>query len=156
MAATGEHDSERKRPGRWLTSLAAPVLLLLICIGFYWKIVLTDQYTYLEGPDLANQVLPWLQMQAAELHRWKIPLWDPYLWGGQSLLGQVITGAAYPFNWILFLLPFHDGSIRLSYLHWYFVLTHFMAAWFCYLLCRDLKRSRTASVGVCWWTRVSI
>ena len=31
-------------------------------------------------------------------------------------------------------------------LNWYFVLIHFMAALFCYLLCRDLKRSRVASV----------
>ena len=146
MAATGEQRSERKNLSRRLTSLAGPVLLLVICIGFYWKIVLTDQYTYLESPDLANQFLPWLQMQAAELHRGKIPLWDPYLWGGQSLIGQVQPGTAYPLNWILFLLPLQDGWIRQSYLHWQFVLTHFMAAWFCYMLCRDLKRSRSASV----------
>src|SRR5450759_3629321 len=136
MAATGEQDSNLQRRRRWLTVLAGPVVLLLICIGFYWKLVLTDQYTYLESPDIANQVLPWLQMQAAELHRGKIPLWDPYLWGGQSLIGQVITGTAYPLNWILFLLPLHDGWIQQVYLHWYFVLAHFMAAWFCYLLCR--------------------
>jgi hypothetical protein len=146
MAAGGEHHPQRKNLGWWLASLAGPVLLLLICIGFYWKLVLTDQYTYLESPDLANQVLPWLQMQAAELHRWKIPLWDPYLFGGQSLIGQVITGTAYPLNWILLALPLHDGRIQQSYLHWYFVLAHFMAAWFCYMLCRDLKRSRSAAV----------
>jgi hypothetical protein len=82
MAVTGEDHSQRKNLSLWLTSLAGPVLLLLICIGFYWKTVLTDQYTYLESPDLANQVLPWLRMQATELHRWDIPLWDPYLLGG--------------------------------------------------------------------------
>lgn len=146
MAVTGKHHSQRENLSRWLATLAGPILLLLICIGFYWKLVLTDQYTHLESPDLANQFLPWLQMQAAELHRGKIPLWDPYLWGGQSLMGQVQPGTAYPFNWILFLLPLRDGWIRQSYLNWQFVLTHFMAAWFCYLLCRDLRRSRTASV----------
>jgi hypothetical protein len=30
--------------------------------------------------------------------------------------------------------------------HWYFVLIHFFGALFCYLLCRDLKRSRPAAL----------
>jgi hypothetical protein len=34
----------------------------------------------------------------------------------------------------------------MSYLHWYFVLIHYMGALFCYWLCRDLKRSRVASI----------
>jgi hypothetical protein len=43
MAVTGEHHSERKNLSRWLASLAGSVLLLLICIGCYWKIVLTGE-----------------------------------------------------------------------------------------------------------------
>jgi hypothetical protein len=128
---------------RWI----APGVLFLICTGFFWKIVLTNQYTWLESPDLAYQVVPWLQMQAGEWHRGRVALWDPYLWGGQSLIGQVITGTACPLNWILFLLPLRHGWLRQSYLHWYFVLLHFLAAWFAYLLCRDLKRSRAASIA---------
>ncbi len=73
-------------------------------------------------------------------------MWDPNHWGGQSLIGQGQPGAAYPLNWILFLLPLKNGVIRQSYLLWYFVLIHYMGALFCYWLCRDLKRSRTASI----------
>ena len=40
--------------------LAAPLLLLAIIVGFYWKLTLTRQYTWLDDPDLAYQVLPWL------------------------------------------------------------------------------------------------
>jgi hypothetical protein len=116
-------------------------------VGFFWKLVLTDQYTWLESPDIAYQVLPWYQFQAAEWHRGQFPLWDPNHWGGQSLIGQAQPGAAYPPNWILFLLPLRNGWMRQAYLHWYFVLIHFMAALFCYWLCRDLKRSRAASVA---------
>ncbi len=134
------------RPGNWRFGLLMPVLLFLITAGFYWKLVLTDQYTWLESPDLANQVLPWLQFQAGEWHRGSFPLWDPYHWGGQSLIGQAQPGAAYPPNWILFLLPLRNGWIRLLYLHWYFVVIHFLAVLFCYLLCRELKRSRAASL----------
>lgn len=141
-----ENHSTRRERSRWLVHLAGPAILLLICVGFFWKIVLTDQYTWLETPDLAQQLLPWFRFQAAEVHAGRIPLWDPYLWGGQSLIGQAQPGAAYPLNWILFLLPLREGRIRLGYLHWYFVLIHFMAALFCYWLCRDLKRSRAASI----------
>jgi hypothetical protein len=121
-------------------------LLFLIVIGFFWKITLTSQFTFLESPDLANQVLPWQQAQAAAFHSGQFPAWDPYLWGGQSLIGQAQPGTAYPLNWILYSLPLKEGHIRRSYLHWYFALLHVLAAWFCYWLCRDLGRSRMASL----------
>lgn len=140
-----EPRNSAKRP-RARILLADAMLLLILCTGFYWKIVLTRQYTYLDTPDLAYQVLPWLQFQAAEWHRGHVPLWDPHLWGGQPLLGQAQPGAAYPLNWILFALPLRDGHLRQTYLHWYLVMVHFLAAWFAYFLCRDLGRSRGASV----------
>jgi Bacterial membrane protein YfhO len=128
------------------SALAGPAVLFLITIGVFWKLVLTNQYTWLDNPDIVNQILPWYQFQATEWHQGRFPLWDPHHWGGQSLIGQGQPGAAYPFNWILFLLPLRDGRIPFSHLNWYFVLIHYMGALFCYWLCRDLKRSRTASV----------
>src|SRR5262249_9739492 len=62
------------------------------------------------------------------------------------LIGQGQSGVAYPLNWLLWSLPLRNGWIRQQYLHWYFVLIHYMGALFCYWLCRDLKRSRTASL----------
>jgi len=123
-----------------------PAILFLIIAAFYWKLTLTRQYTWLDNPDGVYQVLPWLQFQAATLHHGQLPLWDPHEWGGQPLVGQVQPGAAYPVNWLLFSLPLRRGFIRLGILQWYFVVIHFMAAWFCYLLCRDLGRSRAASL----------
>src|SRR5262249_28600330 len=35
---------------------------------------------------------------------------------------------------------------RQSFLHWYYVLIHYMGALFCYLLCRELGCSREASL----------
>lgn len=131
---------------KFRTALGGPAILFLATVGIFWKLVLTNQFTWLDNPDFVNQVLPWYQFQASEWHQGRFPLWDPYHWGGQSLIGQVVTGVAYPLNWILYLLPLHDGWIRQSYLHWYFVVIHYMGALFCYFLCRDLKRSRTASI----------
>src|SRR5260370_20921086 len=146
MQVAEKHHTAWNQARRWLIATAWPALLLVICIGFFWKLVLSNQYTGLDHPDMANQVLPWYQFQAGEWHAGRIPLWDPYLWGGQPLLGQGQPGAAYPPNWLLFLAPLRNGWIRQSYLHWYYVLIHFQAALFCYWLCRDLGRSRPASL----------
>jgi hypothetical protein len=122
------------------------ILLFVVLAAFYWKLTLTRQFTWTRGPDLAEQVLPWFQVQAAEWHAGRIPLWDPYVWGGQPLIGQAQPGVAYPLNWILFALPFGaDGRLSPIALNWYYVVIHFMAAAFAYLFCRDLGRSRTAS-----------
>ena len=126
--------------------LAAPVLLFLLAVAFHWKLVLTNQYTWLAGEDITNQVLPWFQFQAGEWQQGRFPLWDPYHWAGQPLIGQAQPGAVYPFNWLLFLAPTSKGWIGQSTLHWYYVLIHYMGALFCYWFCRDLGRSRGAAV----------
>ncbi len=129
-------------------ALKISVLLLAIVVLFYWRIALTNQYEWMWSPDLATQVLPWFQVQAHEWHRHWFPLWDPYLWNGQPLFGQAQPGAAYPLNWLLFWMPFDaNGHIQSWALAWYFVAIHFMAAAFCYCLCRELGRSVAASLA---------
>jgi hypothetical protein len=132
---------------RAMRRLRMPVLLAVVMIGFFWKLTLTRQFEWTAGPDIAGQVLPWFQVQAHEWHAGRLPLWDPYLWAGQPLLGQVQPGAAYPLNWLLCLLPLQDGHLSAPALNWYFVLIHIMGAWFCYLLCRDLGCSRGGSAA---------
>ncbi|MDX2180537.1 MAG: hypothetical protein SFV18_13155 [Bryobacteraceae bacterium] len=124
----------------------AVLALALITVAFYWKLVLTNQYSWMESPDLAHQVLPWLQFQAGEWHKGRFPLWSPYEWGGQSLIGQAQPGAAYPPNWLLYLMPLKRGWMRVGVLHWYFVILHFLAAWFMFRLCRDRGASPGASI----------
>jgi hypothetical protein len=123
------------------------LLLFLVIAAFYWKLTLTRQFEWMSGPDLAEQVLPWFQVQAREWHAGRFPLWDPYLWAGQPLFGQAQPGAAYPLNWILFLMPLENGRIAGWALAWYYVAIHLMAAGFCYLFCRSLGRSRPASLA---------
>jgi len=127
-----------------------PLILLAIVILFNWKLTLTDQFTWLEDPDRANQVLPWFQFQAIQWHGFRIPAWDPNAWTGQPLFGQGQPGAAYPFNWLLFLMPMSMGTISMVALNWYVVLTRYIAALASYALCRDLRCSRAASIlGAC-------
>lgn len=128
--------------GRW----PAALLLIAVITGFYWKLILTPQFTWMAGPDIVTQVLPWYQFEASEWHSGRIPLWDPNQWFGQPLIGQAQPGVAYPLNWVLFALPLRDGWIKQVHLHGYFVLIHLLAAWFAYKLARELGCRRLASV----------
>jgi hypothetical protein len=130
---------------RWRT-FGSLALLLALTAGFYWKITISGQWTFLEASDVANQVRPWLDFQAREFHAGHLPLWDPFEWGGHSLIGQVQPGLANPLNWILFAMPLRDGHIPITTLHWYWVLIHWMGAAFCYALCRDLRCGHVASI----------
>jgi hypothetical protein len=129
-----------------LCRLQVPAILFLIITGFYWKLVFTNQYTWLRGPDYADQVLPWYQFEAGEWHAKRIPLWDPYEFGGQSLIGQGQPGVADPLNLPLFLWPLKNRWITQGALHWFYVLPHWLAAMGFYGLCREFGRSKTASV----------
>ncbi|HUI81911.1 MAG TPA: hypothetical protein VLY24_28515 [Bryobacteraceae bacterium] len=42
---------------RRFSAAGVPLLLLLIITGFFWKL-LTKQYTWMDQPDMAYQVLP--------------------------------------------------------------------------------------------------
>jgi hypothetical protein len=146
--------------------LLYPLLLLLITIVFFWKITLSRQFTWLDQPDLVNQVMPWLQYQASEFHQGRFPLWDPRLMAGQPLAGQIQPGTLNPLNWLLFAAPLRGGFIALSALNWYFVLIHYLGAFLFYRLCRDLKLSPPASllagcafglggfVGIVMWPQI--
>src|SRR5262249_52047018 len=128
---------------------AAPptiLILLLLTIVFYWKIALTDQFTYLENPDLAYQVLPWYQFEARAMHRTSLPLWDPFQWCGQSVLGEVLPGSAFPLNWPRVLAPFKDGHLNFAWVHRHFIFIHWLAAIFMYAFCRQLGSSRFAGI----------
>jgi hypothetical protein len=125
--------------------LVAPGLLL-VCVLFYWKLALTDEYVWFDHPDMCYAQIPRLQMIAREVHAGRFPLWDPYIWLGQPLLGQTQPGPVFPLNLLLSLLPLRDGYLDLRWFNWYFVIVRFLAMVCAYALCRELRRSRSASL----------
>lgn len=145
MPVAENHQSDWK--GARLKTLGAVVSLLVMSVLFHWKLVLTNQYTWLESPDIANLTMPWFQFESSEWHQGRFPLWDPNSWTGQPLFGQGQPGAAYPPNWVMFWMPLTSrGWLRQDVLHWYYVLIHFFAALTCYALARELGRSQGASI----------
>ncbi|MCZ2149722.1 MAG: YfhO family protein [Bryobacterales bacterium] len=139
------HHTDSKPPYSWTYRLTAPALLLLVTIGFYWKLTLTAQYTWFDHPDMAYLEIPRLEFQAREIHQHRFPLWDPHLWGGQPLIGQTQPGPLYPLNLLLYQLPLRGGYLKFGYLNWYWALIHFLAALFAYLLARDLGLGKEAA-----------
>ncbi len=128
-------------------AVATPVLLVVICCGFYWRLTLSHEYTWLGSPDLVRMEAPRFQFQALRWNQHAFPLWDPYQWCGQPFLGQIV-GAANPVNWPFFRLPLDkSGKIKLAVLHWYYVFLHCLGGLFAYFLCRDQRRSRAASLA---------
>jgi hypothetical protein len=57
----------------WFRKRQSDAIALFVIAGCvtvaFWKIALTNQYTFIESPDIGHQVLPWLQVQAAALHK---------------------------------------------------------------------------------------
>src|SRR5579871_7033426 len=81
-----------------------------------------DQAVHVDGSaGHGIQVLPWYQFQAEAWHRGEFPLWDPHVWGGQPLIGQMQPGAAYPLNWPLFLMPLKKGHIQTLWMNLDFI-----------------------------------
>ena len=127
---------------RWI----APLLLALVIVLFHWKLWLTNQYTWLESPDLAYQVLPWYEFSAYEVHHGRLPLWDPYSWGGQPLHATMQASLAYPVHWLFLASPLKKNGWLLGIaLGWYYILIRILVALAMYAFCRDLKRSAWAA-----------
>ncbi|MEP7366651.1 MAG: hypothetical protein ABI972_25625, partial [Acidobacteriota bacterium] len=100
----------------------------------------------MDTPDIARQVVPWMQYQVGELQEGRLPLWDPYSWGGQPLLAQAQPGTVNPVNWLLFAMPTRHGWIKQVVWNWYFVLIHWAAAVFFYWFMRSLGCQTAAAV----------
>ena len=126
---------------RWI------VLLIVLTTVFFWKLGLSNHFTFVNSPDISGQVLPWYEVQAKAWNEGTFPLWDPYVWEGQSLLGQMQPGAAFPLNWPLFAAPLgSDGHIRYRFIHVQRVLIHLLAALFAFALAKELEFSNIAAV----------
>lgn len=132
--------------------LAALAILVALVAGFYWKLVLTDEFVWFDHPDMVYLELPRLEFQAREFQqRGRFPLWDPHIWMGQPLIGQTQPGPLNPLNLLMMLWPLDEaGYLRVRVLNGYFVAMHMIAALGFYWLARELKRSRAAAIlGAC-------
>ena len=43
-------------------------MLAVSIVLFFWRLVFTRQFEWIWGPDLAQQVLPWFEIQARQFN----------------------------------------------------------------------------------------
>jgi len=69
------------------TTLKYHLLLALAVVLFYWKTLLTNQFTLVFGLEGVDQTYAWLHFQVHSIWQRHIPLWDPYAFAGSPFCG---------------------------------------------------------------------
>jgi hypothetical protein len=131
---------------RWGSDLSALIVLALVTMAFFWKVLFTTEYTILAGWDGSVQWYAWYRFAADWVRRGVLPLWDPYVYGGHSFIGEAQAGLFYPFNLLqAFLIP-AGQSLSPSLIYWMAAFHGFLAASFMYLLARVLGMQRGPAI----------
>ncbi|HXJ43989.1 MAG TPA: YfhO family protein [Bryobacteraceae bacterium] len=118
---------------------------------FFWKTLLTNQFTRIIGSEAVNYTYSWLHFWINSLWHGRVPLWDPYAFCGRPFAGEMLPSAYYPLHLLFLLVPFNrNGLVSPRLCHEYFALTHLLCAYFTFALIRELHLSRFAAfAGAC-------
>jgi hypothetical protein len=121
-------------------SVAAAGLFALLAAVYWPLLFLPSRFVWFDHYDLAELQIPRIQFFARSLHAGYFPLWNPYVWLGQPVLGSGQPGPLNPlvilFAW---LLPLRDAALSFAELNWLYFTLHFVAALFAYRFCRYLQ-----------------
>ena len=67
-------------------STLKPLFVLLLCtVVYYWRILLTHDYSLLTGYEGLCQGYGWLQYWIMTIRDGALPLWDPYALAGAGV-----------------------------------------------------------------------
>jgi hypothetical protein len=153
----------RGRP-RWVTNSLAAIrqhrltirwMLLFVpaMVLFYWKILLTRQFSLLTERESVNQSYAWLRFWVSSVRHGVPPFWDPYAFAGHSFAGEMQTAAFYPLHLLLALFPLTQDRVLSPYLYqvWW-AGAHLLGACLLFLLVREFGLSRFSAfvAGLCF------
>ncbi len=127
------------------------VLLAVAVICFYWRTLLTNQFTLIVGSEGVDQSYAWLHFWLHSVWQGHMPLWDRYAFAGSPFAGETLPTAFYPLRLIFALVPLnHSGMVSPRFFDEYLAFTHLLCAWFMFALLREMERGRLASfIGAC-------
>ncbi len=135
---------------RW-PDIALIAILTLLPLLFFWRLITpypADQMRIAAG-DFAEQYFPLRAFAAQAWVSGQIPLWNPYLYGGQPALADIQSGALYPPHVIQSLVlgwgaPLFGQEVGfpLSALEWQVIIHFSLAAVGAYLFARHLFQRR--------------
>ncbi len=87
-----------------LPDVGSVALLVLVTLGFFWRVVSGQNWMPADGGDLVSFLYPTYRFAAATLHSGAWPLWNPFLYLGAPHVADIQAGFLYPPNLLLFLL----------------------------------------------------
>ena len=119
------------------------MLLAFLPLLFFWRVItpkVQDSAT-LAGGDFIRVFYPFRHFVAGELWAGRVPLWNPYIYGGHPGLADIQTGAFYPIGLVTILLA-GRGELPVKALEWEAILHFSLAGIFTYLFVRQLLRNR--------------
>ena len=128
----------------WHRDVVGLGLLVLAALGFFWRVVVGQNWMPADGGDLVSFLFPTYRFAAAALHQGSWPLWNPALYGGAPHIGDIQAGFLYPPNLLLFLLKPDFPYVALQWLS----IGHiwFAGAGMYLLLARGLRVRRVAAL----------
>jgi hypothetical protein len=135
------------------STLTAAGALLLVTVLFYWKILLTNQFSLLTGYEGVNQAYSWFNFWVHSIKQGVWPLWDPYTYSGRIFSGEMQNGSFYPLYLPLALFRLNrQGLFAPSLYHVMFAVSHFLGAWFMFCLARELELGDFPAMvaGICF------
>lgn len=143
----------QRSPRPWPDALLILILALLPCL-FFWRLLSPNPVDRMQlaSGDFTDQYFPLRAFTAQQWVRGQIPLWNPYLYGGQPALADIQSGALYPPHLIEALILGWGGPLfgrelgfPVAALEWQ-VIAHFsLAAIGTYLFARRHFLGRFAS-----------
>ena len=141
-ASTARALASRRVSGSLRTSLLLAGLPLLF-LWRLWPLGAADRLFLREG-DFSSQYYPLRAYAAREIARGELPLWNPYVFGGQPGLADIQMGALYPPQSLFSLVA--GGDLTLGGLQWQVPLHLALAALGSFVLARRVTRSRAGGL----------
>ena len=122
---------------------AALAVLVFVGMGIlFYAPVLSGLRTFPDG-DFTHHFLPFSLFQQQEMLAGRLPVWNPYTYGGHPFLADVQAAVFYPISTLLLAvtLPWRDAGARLYFLQLEAVLQVVLAGIFTFVLVRQLTGS---------------
>jgi hypothetical protein len=122
-------------------------LFLCLALVFYWRILWTNEFSFLTQSEVVRQAYSWWHFISASLKAGQWPLWDPLTSGGHSFIGEMQTGAFYPLNFLMVLIPFNkNGQFSPKFYHVLIVISHILCAYLMWVFLRYLKADSLGAI----------
>lgn len=132
---------------RFASDIAVIVLLLVLCPLFFWPIITPNDLNRASFPkgDFSEHYYAFAFYKASELTAGRLPLWNPYVYGGHPFLADPQSAIFYPPGLLTVLIAGPRGFPLIA-LEGEAILHFFLASLFTYLFARRILRSRLGSL----------